>query len=473
MPDHSPYRPCRQEGAPAGAEQRHVEAWCDEPTEAIPVERNRYFTGKFLTARDFRDEQAYFLQRHRLHNRLMHGQGIVCGLDVTPHPQASCQDSWVVVAPGIAIDCHGRELIFDAPRAVKVWEPPAQPEHPKKQAEGESEAASARFLVFLSYCETPAEIVPAIYAEAQCHDAQRMEPSRVRETAQLCVRRIEPGDESCWPVAQHAEPDDKEYECDDCTTVDGSVEAACLRPNCRCGGRVPLALVTPAWDEKNGTYMIGEGQINRRGRQYINAPAQLTHIVRLNWRHGEKIRLAHLRDRMQRELRVYFDRKLLDDPGAGVGISRSTFVVQRYDTRTRDGELSPTLLYDDKRPPRLEKGCIAVFPIDDELLGGSATLKGSTISVQLKCDFILDCREIPVDGDHLRGRLPSGNGVPGGTFESWFHVMSADEERAEENINEQRELEEKRKWLEEERRKLEQQRRQLEPSPCAEPEAQR
>jgi hypothetical protein len=91
--------------------------------------------------------------------------------------------------------------------------------------------------------------------------------------------------------------------------------------------------------------------------------------------------------------------------------------------------------------------------------------------VQLKCDFILDCRETPVDGDHLRGRLPTGNGVPGGTFESWFHVMSADEEQAEEIANKQHELEEERKRLEEERRKLDQQRRQFEPLPCAEAEA--
>ena len=45
----------------------------------------------------------------------------------------------------------------------------------------------------------------------------------------------------------------------------------------------------------------------------------------------------------------------------------------------------------------------------------------------LRCDFILDYRDNPVDGDHLRGRRPTGDGVAGGTFESWFRVVSDDE----------------------------------------------
>jgi hypothetical protein len=47
---------------------------------------------------------------------------------------------------------------------------------------------------------------------------------------------------------------------------------------------------------------------------------------------------------------------------------------------------------------------------------------GDTIVLRLACDFIIDRRGVPVSGAHLAGRLPSGNGVPGGTFESWFRV---------------------------------------------------
>jgi hypothetical protein len=50
-------------------------------------------------------------------------------------------------------------------------------------------------------------------------------------------------------------------------------------------------------------------------------------------------------------------------------------------------------------------------------------LANNIVYVSLKCDFILDCHGNPVDGNHLRGRLPSGNGTPGGVFESWFRVV--------------------------------------------------
>src|SRR5689334_17104919 len=80
---------------------------CDEGPRCahIALERNRYFTGKYMAARDFRDEQHYFLSRHRLHTRLLHGWGIVCGLAVDPHWDPRCADRRVVVRRGIAVDC--------------------------------------------------------------------------------------------------------------------------------------------------------------------------------------------------------------------------------------------------------------------------------------------------------------------------------------------------------------------------------
>jgi hypothetical protein len=45
------------------------------------------------------------------------------------------------------------------------------------------------------------------------------------------------------------------------------------------------------------------------------------------------------------------------------------------------------------------------------------------VFVTLKCNFILDVHQNSVDGYH-KGVLPSGMGVPGGTFESWFRVVA-------------------------------------------------
>jgi hypothetical protein len=43
------------------------------------------------------------------------------------------------------------------------------------------------------------------------------------------------------------------------------------------------------------------------------------------------------------------------------------------------------------------------------------------VRVLLRCDFVLDSdTKIPVDGNFLSGKLPTGDGVAGGLFESWF-----------------------------------------------------
>jgi hypothetical protein len=42
--------------------------------------------------------------------------------------------------------------------------------------------------------------------------------------------------------------------------------------------------------------------------------------------------------------------------------------------------------------------------------------------VVVKCDFLVDGNGKPIDGDFLTGSLPSGDGMRGGEFESWFKL---------------------------------------------------
>lgn len=86
--------------------------------EGRVVERNHYFSGKLLTAQDLAAEQAYFLDKDRAHNRL-HGHGTVCGLSVEPTDPPSAA---VVVRPGVALDCRGRELVVGGLVEVDVSE---------------------------------------------------------------------------------------------------------------------------------------------------------------------------------------------------------------------------------------------------------------------------------------------------------------------------------------------------------------
>lgn len=70
------------------------------------MERPRYFAGQLLTEADLNSEQAYVLAKNRLHNRYLHGWGVVCGLEVV----CGC-DGKVNVQEGYAIDPCGNDII--------------------------------------------------------------------------------------------------------------------------------------------------------------------------------------------------------------------------------------------------------------------------------------------------------------------------------------------------------------------------
>jgi len=42
----------------------------------------------------------------------------------------------------------------------------------------------------------------------------------------------------------------------------------------------------------------------------------------------------------------------------------------------------------------------------------------------VKCNYLLDTHNTPVDSDFLSAKLPSGDGIAGGDFESWFILKS-------------------------------------------------
>ena len=79
---------------------------------ATRLSRNHYFNGKLLTTRDLKDEQDYFLGKHRRHNRYLHGAGVVLGLE------AATMENRVQIHPGYALDCAGNEIII--PESVEL-----------------------------------------------------------------------------------------------------------------------------------------------------------------------------------------------------------------------------------------------------------------------------------------------------------------------------------------------------------------
>ncbi len=80
------------------------------------TKRVNYFDRQFLRAPEFRDEQAYLLDRRRRHNRLMHAPGIAEGLAVT----GNVGDAFVTVSAGTAFDALGQEIVLGASQQVDV-----------------------------------------------------------------------------------------------------------------------------------------------------------------------------------------------------------------------------------------------------------------------------------------------------------------------------------------------------------------
>ncbi len=69
--------------------------------------RPRFFAGQLLTDEDLNRLDHYIVAKNRLHNRYLHGWGVVCGLDVVCHP---CEEA-VIVRPGYALSPCGDDIV--------------------------------------------------------------------------------------------------------------------------------------------------------------------------------------------------------------------------------------------------------------------------------------------------------------------------------------------------------------------------
>ena len=76
----------------------------------MSIKRLNYFTHQFLREQDFEVEQAYHVAMRRLHNRSLHGWGVVEGLEVRKKSERE-----ITIEPGIAIDGQGQEIVLTAP----------------------------------------------------------------------------------------------------------------------------------------------------------------------------------------------------------------------------------------------------------------------------------------------------------------------------------------------------------------------
>jgi hypothetical protein len=162
--------------------------------------RNRFFHGKMMDVYQFELETGYAISMRRLLNRIVSGDGVVCGLDVVRGDEP-CS---VRVTAGVAIDAWGREIVVPAETAP-VAIPPALIERvcgrdgdgygePEQQAQAgrrhEPEHPHDDACVTVVLCYQECESEPVAVLAGDCSTGTPCTPGAIREQYRVT---FEPG----------------------------------------------------------------------------------------------------------------------------------------------------------------------------------------------------------------------------------------------------------------------------------------
>jgi hypothetical protein len=143
-------------------------------------EKNRYYFGKPLTVRDFQAEQNYFNEKRHLLNRLIHGSGIVYGLDVAGEQDG--MNRGIVIKPGVALDGCGKEIVVS--RDIAKTDIRELPGFPLEMA------GEATLYLTLHYLECSKERIPVTSNPSACGGA--CEPNRILESCEVRLAAAPP-----------------------------------------------------------------------------------------------------------------------------------------------------------------------------------------------------------------------------------------------------------------------------------------
>ncbi|WP_458210346.1 hypothetical protein [Haladaptatus sp. NG-SE-30] len=128
-------------------------------TDLRSPERNHYFHGKLMTARDMETEQLY--HRNRLHDvsKSILGEGLVCGLATNIKSKSNRLEA--TIKPGLALDDHGRLITVTGKESVVVKNRSTnEPTLPEDDP----------IYLFLEYEECHTELVPVPGSENACQE---------------------------------------------------------------------------------------------------------------------------------------------------------------------------------------------------------------------------------------------------------------------------------------------------------------
>lgn len=148
-------------------------------------QRLRYFHGMLLNDKDFQAEQAYHIRKRRFLNRMLHGWGVVCGLELI----GKKGDRSIDVTSGLALDCCGNEIWVPNDKPIDLAS--LLPGKDKGNNEGEcieKELGKPNsYYIGVRYYEKPSNPV-SVYAPGSCEE-RTCENSRVKEG--YCIELVD------------------------------------------------------------------------------------------------------------------------------------------------------------------------------------------------------------------------------------------------------------------------------------------
>jgi hypothetical protein len=456
-------------GTSANTKQRKCLS-CDIPAFC----RGYYYRGKLLTERDFTDEQRYFIDKMRLHQRALHGWGVVCGLMAHPHPQ--CPSLRLVITEGLAIDDCGREVrvlentYIDLPQPPPEkteepcpGDPPVPPDTPKRAAAADddkdpvdaNESSTSQegdytppeeccedspgpmdLYLWICYAECETELAPAPFDECGC-DSRTQKPNRICEGYDLHLSDQMP---DWWDKAN-------EHGCDAEDCDDYYREAL---GQCADTGKIPCVPLAIVHNFVPGQAVTKADINNRKERRQLASADTLDHVLRcvidklptekmtrideISWVHGRRVLCrdftqefigAHAND-THTGFQIKFDSKVYSD-----AINSRTFqamVVYRPESPSdpRLMEIAPALI--DKDP---DETAWCRLRIDPTYARHRLDGRNFDLYITLRCNVITGKNGLPVDGNFLavgdpgagyQMKFPTGDNIAGGTFESWIRV---------------------------------------------------
>jgi hypothetical protein len=418
---------------------------CDIP----PFCRNFYYRGKLLTEREFGDEQRYLGDRHRLHQVSLHGWGVVCGLQVKPHPY--CPELKLVVEEGLAIDSCGREIRIGREATIDLPQPPkrkaeepaashsdqhdhhgdaagSDDEHHERRyedAECEPELPSKTLYLCLGYSECETEFAPAPFDECGCNAGSALKPNRICEGYRLELYDSKP---EFWDEAVG-----DECEAENCHEYYWEGEH-CRKPGVFCC--VPLAMildVIPGQEvtakqihtHRNRRQMASTETLDRVVRCILNKlPAEkLTRIDDTNWEHDQRYLCREFMSEFigtpehRRSFRISFTEKVHADTITQRSFQAMVVFRPEDPAQPRRMEIAPAQILKDEHETQWCR-----LAIDPAYAHNHLDMRDFDLFLTLKCDQVTDLQGLAVDGDFIGHHFPTGNNQQGGTFESWIRV---------------------------------------------------